>query len=83
MRFIWIIPAILIMIMPESWTVVLAAEPTSLAVSSVSSVSGMSEALLLILIGGIFIWIAALGRKAKRHTPTKVHHAPAYPQQRS
>jgi hypothetical protein len=63
--------------------VVLAAEPASIAMPARLPVLGGSEALLLILIGGLFIWIAALGRKARRHTPNKVHHAPAYPQQRN
>ena len=83
MRFVWMITAILIMILPEATGLVVASDPTSLAVTPSHPTIGNSEALLLILIGGLFVWIASLGRKAKRHTPNKVHHAPAFPRQRN
>lgn len=85
MRWVWIIPAILIMILPEAVPPVVAAGPETLVVAG-RPVTGSVEPILIILMGGILVCLAAIGRRATRRTTTKtvhrVPHAPAFTQTR-
>lgn len=80
MRWIWIIAVILIMILPEAAAVAVAAEP---ATPPDPQAFGSLEALVLIVVGAVLVYLAALGRRAKRNQPKRVSNAPAFPQPRN
>mgnify|MGYP006918528800 CR=1 FL=1 len=86
MRWFWIIPAILIMIMPEAVSLAVAADPVSLTVGS-RPVLDSIEPVLLVFLGGLLVCLAAIGRKSTgKNAPNALHrmpHAPAFPQARN
>lgn len=82
-RFFWIIPAIVIMILPMAGAVTMAADPASMVMTSDTPEEMGGESSRLIVLGGIFVSIAALGRRSLRKTSNRTHHAPAFPQQRN
>lgn len=86
MRWFWVIPAILIMIMPEAVSMAVAADPESLVAGS-RPVFDSIEPILLVFLGGLLVCLAAIGRKTTgQNAPNALHripHAPAFPQARS
>ena len=83
MRWIWIVPVILIMILPEAAGVAVAAETATPATPPSSQAFGNLEGPLLILAGIVMVYLAALGRRAKRGHPKRVSNAPVFSQQRN
>ena len=86
MRWFWVIPAILIMILPEAAPLAVAVDPESLMVGSRPAL-GPIEPILLIFMGGLLVCLAAIVRRTAGKTVNKslhrIPHAPAFPQPRN
>lgn len=86
MRWYWVIPAILIMIMPEAVALAVAADSEGHRIAS-GPVAGSIEPILLVFMGGLLVCLAALVRKTRGKTAPKplnrMPHAPAFPQARN